>query len=109
MCSRSPLWRAVDFCKFDGSWPIHVARVWPPRKRDFLKSQAGLRDDAAMTSFAARNTQWEPRMAEFKADVLILGAGMVGVGAALHLQRRGRDVILVDRRPLAGEETSFGN
>src|SRR6266852_5229136 len=48
-------------------------------------------------------------MAELKADVLVLGAGMVGVGAALHLQRRGRDVILVDRHPLAGEETSFGN
>ncbi len=48
-------------------------------------------------------------MAELKADVLVLGAGMVGVGAALHLQMRGRDVILVDRHPLAGEETSFGN
>ena len=48
-------------------------------------------------------------MAELKADVLVLGAGMVGVGAALHLQRRGRDVILVDRHPRAGEETSFGN
>src|SRR6187399_159487 len=48
-------------------------------------------------------------MAEFKADVLVLGAGMVGVGAALHLQQRGRDVILVDRHKLAGEETSFGN
>jgi D-amino-acid dehydrogenase len=48
-------------------------------------------------------------MAEFKADVLVLGAGMVGVGAALHLQQRGRDVILVDRHDLAGEETSFGN
>jgi D-amino-acid dehydrogenase len=48
-------------------------------------------------------------MAEFRADVLVLGAGMVGVGAALHLQRRGRDVILVDRHELAGEETSFGN
>ena len=48
-------------------------------------------------------------MAEFKADVLVLGAGMVGVGAALHLQQRGRDVILVDRHELAGEETSFGN
>jgi hypothetical protein len=32
-------------------WPIHVARVWPPRKRDFRKSQAGLRDDDAITSF----------------------------------------------------------
>src|ERR1700689_2877945 len=48
-------------------------------------------------------------MAEFKADVLVLGAGMVGVGAALHLQQRGRDVILVERHELAGEETSFGN
>jgi D-amino-acid dehydrogenase len=48
-------------------------------------------------------------MAELKADVLVLGAGMVGVGAALHLQKRGRDVILVDRREFAGEGTSFGN
>jgi glycine/D-amino acid oxidase-like deaminating enzyme len=46
-------------------------------------------------------------MAEFKADVLVLGAGMVGVGAALHLQQRGRDVILVDREEQAGEGTSL--
>jgi D-amino-acid dehydrogenase len=48
-------------------------------------------------------------MAELKADVFVLGAGMVGVGAALHLQKRGREVILVDRHERAGEETSFGN
>src|SRR6202048_4850763 len=48
-------------------------------------------------------------MTELKADVLLLGAGMGGVGAALHLQKRGRDVILVDRHELAGEGTSFGN
>jgi D-amino-acid dehydrogenase len=48
-------------------------------------------------------------MAKLKADVLVLGAGMVGVGAALHLQQRGRDVILIDRQELAGEGTSFGN
>src|SRR6478672_6240835 len=48
-------------------------------------------------------------MAELKADVLVLGAGMVGVGAALHLQKRGRDVMLIHRHNLAGEETSFGN
>ena len=46
-------------------------------------------------------------MAELKADVLVLGAGMVGVGAALHLQKRGRDVVLIDRHELAGEETSY--
>jgi D-amino-acid dehydrogenase len=48
-------------------------------------------------------------MAELRADVAVLGAGMVGVSAALHLQQRGRDVILIDRHELAGEETSFGN
>jgi D-amino-acid dehydrogenase len=48
-------------------------------------------------------------MVELRTDVLVLGAGMVGVGAALHLQKRGRDVILIDRHHLAGEETSYGN
>jgi D-amino-acid dehydrogenase len=48
-------------------------------------------------------------MAEPKADVLVLGAGMVGVSAALHLQSKGRDVILVDKHENAGEETSYGN
>ena len=33
---------------------------------------------------------------------------MVGVSVALHLQQRGRDVVLIDRRG-AGEETSYGN
>jgi D-amino-acid dehydrogenase len=44
----------------------------------------------------------------FKADVIVLGAGMVGVSTALHVQKRGRSVLLVDRRG-AGEETSYGN
>ncbi|MGF0537254.1 NAD(P)/FAD-dependent oxidoreductase [Agrobacterium sp. ES01] len=42
------------------------------------------------------------------ADILVLGAGIVGVSTAIHLQRRGKSVVLVDRRG-AGEETSFGN
>ena len=41
-------------------------------------------------------------------DVLVLGAGMVGVSAALHLLKRGRSVVLVDRGGVA-EETSYGN
>src|SRR3954454_9360840 len=48
-------------------------------------------------------------MSELTADVLRLGASMAGVSAALHLQKRGRGVILVDRHERAGEETSFGN
>ena len=43
-----------------------------------------------------------------RADVIVLGAGMVGVSVALHLQQRGRDVVLADRRG-PGEETSYGN
>jgi D-amino-acid dehydrogenase len=42
------------------------------------------------------------------ADVIVLGAGIIGTSTALHLQRRGRSVVLVDRRG-AGEETSYGN
>jgi D-amino-acid dehydrogenase len=41
-------------------------------------------------------------------DVLVLGAGMVGICTALHLQKRGRAVVLLDRRG-AAEETSYGN
>lgn len=48
-------------------------------------------------------------MTELKADVLVLGAGMVGVSAALHLQQRGRNVVLIDKHERAGEETSYGN
>ena len=43
-----------------------------------------------------------------RADVIVLGAGMVGVSVALHLQKRGRDVVVIDRRE-AGQETSYGN
>ena len=43
-----------------------------------------------------------------KADAVVLGAGIVGISVALHLQARGRSVVLLDRRG-AAEETSFGN
>ncbi|MDQ8731981.1 FAD-binding oxidoreductase [Bradyrhizobium sp. LHD-71] len=43
-----------------------------------------------------------------KFDVVVLGAGIVGVCVALHLQKKGRSVLLVDRRK-PGAETSFGN
>lgn len=43
-----------------------------------------------------------------KADVLVLGAGIVGTSAALHLAKRGLKVVLVDRQG-PGEGTSYGN
>jgi D-lysine oxidase len=47
-------------------------------------------------------------MAQLACDAVVLGAGIVGICVALHLQKRGRSVVLVDRRG-AAEETSFGN
>jgi glycine/D-amino acid oxidase-like deaminating enzyme len=41
-------------------------------------------------------------------DVIVLGAGMVGVSSALSARERGMSVILIDRRE-PGSETSYGN
>ena len=43
-----------------------------------------------------------------RTDAIVLGAGIVGISAALHLAKRGLAVALVDRRGPA-EETSYGN
>ncbi len=42
------------------------------------------------------------------SSAIVVGAGMVGVSVALHLRRRGFDVVLVDRQA-PGEGASFGN
>lgn len=44
-----------------------------------------------------------------RSEVLVLGAGMVGIGTALALQSRGHAVTVVDRHAVAGRETSLGN
>jgi D-amino-acid dehydrogenase len=43
-----------------------------------------------------------------QANVIVLGAGMVGVSSALSARDRGMSVVLVDRRE-PGSETSYGN
>jgi len=43
-----------------------------------------------------------------RSDVVVLGAGIIGICVALHLQKRSRAVVLIDRRG-AAEETSYGN
>ena len=48
-------------------------------------------------------------MSSRSVDAIVLGAGMVGVSAALALQARGRSVAIVDRQGEAADETSFGN
>lgn len=41
--------------------------------------------------------------------IAILGAGVVGVTGAYFLQRQGHEVVVVDRQPVAANETSWGN
>ena len=47
-------------------------------------------------------------MSEEKAEVVVLGAGIVGVSTAYAARERGMSVVLVDRRE-PGSETSYGN
>ena len=47
-------------------------------------------------------------MNAMKFNAVVLGAGIIGVCAAVHLQKRGLSVALVDRGQ-PGSETSFGN
>lgn len=60
------------------------------------------------TSHRPAMTTHTQNAAPRKADVMVLGAGIVGVSIALHLQERGKSVLLVDRRE-PGAETSHGN
>ncbi len=41
--------------------------------------------------------------------MLVLGAGVVGVTSAWYLAQAGHEVVVLDRRPQAGMETSFAN
>ncbi len=44
-----------------------------------------------------------------RPDVIVLGAGIVGISTAYHLNRAGLDVLVVDRLAAAGLDTSFAN
>lgn len=41
--------------------------------------------------------------------VLVLGAGVIGVTSAYYLAKAGHEVVVVDRQPATGLETSFAN
>ena len=41
--------------------------------------------------------------------IVVLGSGIIGVTSAYQLARDGHEVIVVDRQPTAGNETSFAN
>ena len=41
--------------------------------------------------------------------IIVLGAGVVGTTSAYYLRKAGHDVVVFDRQPAAGMETSFAN
>lgn len=41
--------------------------------------------------------------------IVVLGAGLIGVSTAYYLLRAGHEVVVIDRQPEAGLETSFAN
>jgi D-amino-acid dehydrogenase len=41
--------------------------------------------------------------------VIVMGAGVVGTTSAWYLKKNGHDVVVIDRQPAAGLETSFAN
>jgi D-amino-acid dehydrogenase len=49
---------------------------------------------------------WEVFLA--RAEIMVLGAGIVGTSVAIHLAKRGLSVALIDRQGV-GEGTSYGN
>lgn len=49
-----------------------------------------------------------PSEQNLKKRVAVIGAGIIGVSTAIHLQRNGHEVVLIDKTGPAGE-TSFGN
>jgi D-amino-acid dehydrogenase len=41
--------------------------------------------------------------------IIVMGAGVIGTSTAWYLQKHGHEVVVVDRQPAAGLETSFAN
>jgi D-amino-acid dehydrogenase len=51
----------------------------------------------------------QPKYSARDFDVLVLGAGVVGINTAYWNLRNGKSVCVIDRQPAAGLETSFAN
>src|SRR5665213_170907 len=74
-------------------------------------SQAKDRGGAALARTSARRTLKGLGMTQPTEDfdVIVLGAGVVGINAAYWNLRNGKSVCVIDRQPAAGLETSFAN
>ena len=88
-----------------------VRLSYPPAPSYYAASAAS---SATMTGDTAR-THREPLRGELRADVVVLGGGIAGCSAALHLAKRGYHVALLEARVVgygasgrSGGQTIFG-
>ena len=61
-----------------------------------------------MDGMNSANARGRALTGNISGTVVVVGAGIAGVSAAIWLQRAGADVVLIDRKP-PGEGASFGN
>src|SRR5215203_5720945 len=72
-------------------------------------------DGAWVLAIASRKAMLNRPASEFRSstdtdfDVVVLGAGVIGINTAYWAMRAGRKVCIIDRQPAAGLETSFAN
>lgn len=84
----------------------------PPTRRCFLKSAAALSAAAAAPTILSRAHAAAPAAQpgrELRADVVVVGASLGGVAAALAIARMGRSVILTEETAwIGGQATTQG-
>src|SRR3546814_15724973 len=62
--------------------------------------------------FFKQKTAYKMRISDWSSDVCssdLLGSGVIGVSTAYYLAKAGHEVLVLDRQPAAGLETSFAN
>ncbi|MCM8813998.1 MAG: FAD-dependent oxidoreductase [Candidatus Omnitrophica bacterium] len=74
----------------DNSWTLRDYTKYTARAGECLRTAA--QNGAAVEALPSRSDE----------NVLVIGAGVAGISAALALQERGRSVFLVERQPVIG-------
>lgn len=103
--ARLPVVPGLDLLSLEGFETVYRPRRWPlswvvPPAGDSLGH--ALSAESGAMPFAH-----EPARAEFRADLVVIGAGLAGLMAAREAVEAGRSVILLEQRPAPGGIADF--